>query len=67
MASIVAEKSELMITAKTNTYYSATLILGQLLCKKYELTRSSELFPICYLHLQSLLTTTKITSRTLIR
>ena len=30
---------------KTNTYYSATLILGQLLCKKYELTRSSELFP----------------------
>lgn len=30
---------------KTNTYYSATLILGQLLCKKYELTLNSELFP----------------------
>ncbi|TFB37305.1 SIR2 family protein [Pseudomonas sp. F01002] len=30
---------------KTNTYYSATLILGQLLCKKYERTQNSELFP----------------------
>lgn len=30
---------------KTNTYYSATLILGQLLCKKYERTQDSELFP----------------------
>ncbi|SDB63667.1 SIR2 family protein [Pseudomonas sp. NFACC13-1] len=30
---------------KTNTYYSATLILGQLLCKKYERTQDFELFP----------------------
>jgi len=30
---------------KTNTYYSATLILGQLLCKKYERTQNSEIFP----------------------